>query len=77
MAGYPAELPKTLIGGQFCLLAYILIKALVVKVDIKSVSEGIVTHVKFDFRFYMVCKKRKTAFVIRVYYIYITIILCS
>lgn len=46
MAGYPAELPKTLIGGQFCLLAYILIKALVVKVDIKSVSEGIVTHVK-------------------------------
>lgn len=47
-----------------------MIKALVVKTDIKSVSEGTLTcKILFQVLQYIVCKE--TAFVIHLYYIYI------
>lgn len=64
------SIPLTLFRGQFFFLFYIMIRAFV-KIDIESVSEGALPHVKCYFKFYMVCKE--TTFVIYVYYMYIVI----
>lgn len=75
MAGHPAEFSPDTDQRSVFILSYILIRAPVVRTDIKLVSEEVLPHVQFYFRFYMVCKE--TAFVIHVYYIYITITLRS
>ncbi len=55
----------------------LIFRFLVVQIDIKSVSDQTLAHVKFDFQvlYSIVCKE--TAFVIHVHYIYITITLGS